>query len=167
MPNTYHAAAYDRSASGFYFTSFADYQAKAVCHKNDYGDPVEEFELTAINVENAELFEALGVNQANLEKWFETFEDMDGDDLIKAIYLCTYEGSTMDDVLDRLDDLCLFEGQALDYAHDYIDDCGLLDTMPENLRYYFDYDAFTRDLVLSGDITEVDIMGRSYVVWGC
>lgn len=167
MSHTYHATPYDQEAAGFYFASHEDYQQQAAEHRNRYGDLVEEFEIQYIDGDQCELFHALDINQANLGRWFETFEDMDGDDLIKAIYLCTYEGSTMDDVLDRLDDLCLFEGRAIDYAHDYIDDCGLLDTMPENLRCYFDVEAFVRDLVMSGDVTEATIMGRSFVFCGC
>jgi len=43
--NNYHATPYDTSASGFYFHDYEDYEAKAKTHRNDYGDPVEEFDL--------------------------------------------------------------------------------------------------------------------------
>ena len=43
-----HAQPYDISASGFYFDSLEDYQAKAAKARNDYGDPVEEFEIQFI-----------------------------------------------------------------------------------------------------------------------
>lgn len=33
-----------------------------------------------------------------------------------------------------------------DYAEEYVESCGLLDSMPENLRRYFDMEAFARDL---------------------
>ena len=36
------------------------------------------------------------------------------------------------------------------FAEQYIEDCGLLDQMPENLRYYFDMASFTRDLFMDG-----------------
>lgn len=39
-----------------------------------------------------------------------------------------------------------------------------LSQMPENLCYYFDVDAFARDLVLGGGVTEIDIDGTTYVV---
>jgi len=35
------------------------------------------------------------------------------------------------------------------FAENLIDDCGMLDSMPENLRYYFDYEAFTRDMFIN------------------
>ena len=41
-----------------------------------------------------------------------------------------------------------------DYAEQYADGCGLLDGLPENLRPYFDFAAFARDLELSGDVYE-------------
>lgn len=37
-----------------------------------------------------------------------------------------------------------------DYAEQLADDMGLLDSMPENLRGYFDWAAWTRDLFLDG-----------------
>lgn len=39
-----------------------------------------------------------------------------------------------------------------DYARQYVEDCGLLNDMPDNLKNYFDYEAFARDMVLSGDV---------------
>ena len=164
MTHTYHATPYDISAMGFYFTSLEDYQAKAATHRNDYGLPVEEYEIQYIDGDAAILFNALEVNQATLELWFEQFEDLDGEDVVKAIYLASYEGCAMTDIPDRLEDVILFEGDARAYAEDYLESTGMLDQMPENLRYYFDVDAFARDLVLGGDITEID--GTTYVVSG-
>lgn len=38
--------------------------------------------------------------------------------------------------------------------------------MPENLRTYFDTEAFARDLVIGRDITQVEIDDRSYIADG-
>lgn len=35
------------------------------------------------------------------------------------------------------------------YAEELADDTGMLDSLPENLRYYFDYERFARDLFMS------------------
>lgn len=35
------------------------------------------------------------------------------------------------------------------YAEELVDDTGMLDSIPENLRYYFDYGRFARDLFMS------------------
>ena len=37
-----------------------------------------------------------------------------------------------------------------DYAEELVAETGMLDAMPENLRNYFDYEAFTRDLFMDG-----------------
>ncbi len=120
-----------------------------------------------IDGDNYKLFEALGINQANLKQWFDDFEDLDGEDFIKALYLADDLHCSMDEVLGHLDDVCLFQGSALEYAEQYIDDTGMLDQMPENVRFYFDTASFARDLVISGDITEVEIDGTNYIAWGC
>lgn len=73
----------------------------------------------------------------------------------------------MDEVLGHMDDVNLFEGTALEYAEQFIEDTGLLDQMPESLRFYFDTESFARDLVIGGDITEVKIDNTHYIVWGC
>jgi antirestriction protein len=36
------------------------------------------------------------------------------------------------------------------YAEELVDDTGMLAEVPENLRYYFDYERFARDLFMSG-----------------
>lgn len=35
-----------------------------------------------------------------------------------------------------------------------IEDSGALDGLPENLRYYFDYEAYARNLKINGDLIE-------------
>ncbi|MCF6238051.1 MAG: antirestriction protein ArdA [Candidatus Marinimicrobia bacterium] len=164
--SNYHATPYDISASGFYFNNYEEYIARAKNHKNDYGDVIDEVEIQFINGDNYQLFNALGINQANLEQWFNDFEELEGEELIKVIYLAEYCAENISDILDKLDDVSLFEGTATEYAEEYINDCGLLSELPENLRYYFDVEAFARDMVLGGDITEVEIMNTHYIVWG-
>jgi antirestriction protein len=167
MTNQYHATPYDLSATGFYFSTFEEYTEQAAKHCNEYGDPVEEYEIQFIEGDNYKLFDALGINQANLKRWFDEFEDMDEDELIKGIYLADDQGCDMDQVLSQLEDVVLFEGSAEEYAENYIEETGLLDQMPESLRYYFDTKAFARDMLLNGDITELTIEGTTYIAWGC
>jgi len=166
MTHTYHATPYDISATGFYFTSLEDYQVKAAAHRNDCGLPVEEYEIQYIDGDAAPLFNALEVNQATLALWFDQFENLDGDDVVKAIYLADDQGCAMNDIPGRLEDVILFEGNARAYTEDYLESTGMLDQMPESLRFYFDVDAFARDLLMGGDITEIDIDGTAYVVSG-
>ncbi|VAX08024.1 hypothetical protein MNBD_ALPHA03-2006 [hydrothermal vent metagenome] len=72
----------------------------------------------------------------------------------------------MDEILDKLDDVVLFEGTSVEYAESYLEDTGLLDQIPENLRFYFDIESFARDMILNGDIIELSFEGADYVVWG-
>ena len=163
--NIYHATPYDISATGFYFSDFEEYQGKAASHRNEYGDPVEEYEIQFIDGDNCSLFLALGVNQANLERWFDEFEAMAEYDAIRVIYLANDLGYDMADITQtRIDDVMLFEGTLREYVEDYITSTGMLSDLPETLNYYFNYDAFARDLESSGDITTIEINNTSYVV---
>jgi len=50
-----------------------------------------------------------------------------------------------------------YYGQYRDWkqmAEELLDSTGALDAIPENLRYYFDYDAYARDMRLGGDMCE-------------
>ena len=39
-------------------------------------------------------------------------------------------------------------------AEQFVDEMGLLSEIPENLQYYFDYEAYGRDMELGGDVCE-------------
>lgn len=109
----------------------------------------------------------MSINQANLKQWFEDFENLNGEAIIKALYLADDLRCSIDEVLGHMDDVCLFEGSALEYAEQFIEDTGMLDEMPENLRFYFDTEAFARDLIIGGDITEIEVNDGKYIAWGC
>lgn len=49
------------------------------------------------------------------------------------------------------------------YADQYAEETGLLDSVPENLRYYFDTEKFGRDMDLNGDIHEED----GFIFYNC
>lgn len=164
MTNSYHATPYDLSANGFYFETFKEYAERASRHRNAYGQPVEEYEIQFIDGDHCALFAALGINQANLKLWFDVFEDYENEQAIKAIYLAEYQGIDISDIPDQIDDVHLFEGTAVEYAEAYLDDSGILAAIPENLRYYFDTESFARDMVLSGDVTDIEIAGRHFVL---
>lgn len=166
MTKIYHATPFDLSAVGFYFSTYSEYLEKSKTHKNEFGDPVEEYEIQFIDGDNSQLFNSLSVCQATLQQWFDEYEDLEGDELISAIYLAEYLSYNMNDLKDSLNDVSLFEGTAVEYAENYIEETGLLDQIPENLRFYFDTEAFTRDMIMSGNITEVTINNTNYVVWG-
>lgn len=49
-----------------------------------------------------------------------------------------------------------------DWAEEYMDSTGGLADMPENLRNYFDFDAFARDCEMGGDMTFIREGGTTY-----
>ena len=69
----------------------------------------------------------------------------------------------MEDIPEKLSDVLLFEGRATEYVEQYLEETGVLDQLPEHLRFYFDVRAYTRDLIYGGDIAEIEIDGRSFV----
>ena len=162
--NTYCAIPYDLSAPSFYFTTYEEYRTKSNALRNEYGDPVEEFMLDFIDGDGVELFNALRINQATLGIWFDDFECLSEEDRIKAVYLVQYLGYEIDSVTRRLNEMNLFQGTAIDYAHDFIASTGMLENVPEIVSRYFDYASFARDLLLGGEITEIEINGHGFIV---
>lgn len=52
-----------------------------------------------------------------------------------------------------------------DWAENFLEDSGMLQEIPENLRYYFDYEAYARDARMGGDVTFVRHDGDVWVFW--
>lgn len=53
----------------------------------------------------------------------------------------------------------------LDWIEQHLDDAGVLNDMPENLRSYFDSEAYLRDMKLGGDVSLVEFDGTVYAFW--
>lgn len=51
------------------------------------------------------------------------------------------------------------------WCEEYLADAGTLQAIPEELRGYFDYEAYARDMRLGGDISEARVGGRVLVFW--
>lgn len=82
------------------------------------------------------------------------YADLDDDekDAFKAYCECKSVGLD-EDVFDNFRDA--YEGEfdsEEEFAEHVVDECGMLDSMPENIQMYFDYEAYARDLFL-GDFT--------------
>lgn len=56
---------------------------------------------------------------------------------------------------DTLNDIeesyCGYFSSHREFAEHIVDDCGLLNDIPSNLAFYFDYEKYGNDLFLSGD----------------
>ncbi len=162
-----HAQPYDISAGGFYFETTEDYAAKAKDNKNDYGDPVEEYEIQFIDGDEIDcaLAKAWEINQANFAAFLEAAENWDEDDkcrYIIAVGECGYAHGDVADDPGRID-ISFYELSSMrELAEQFVDE-GLFGDIPERLQFYLDYDAIARDL--SVDYSEVTIAGTNFIFY--
>ena len=62
---------------------------------------------------------------------------------------------TVDGVAEEAENLTYYEGSTIeDVAEKMIEDSGVLENLPEELRHYFDYVAYARDLEINGDLIQ-------------
>ena len=133
MMTTPHATPYNRDATGFYFTDALDYEAKSVMHVDCYGNLVEEFEIQFIDGDDAQLFEACGINQANLNSWFDDIEFLQDHEKVNLYYLVGVAGYTLDQAFDKLDEPSIAEASLRYAAEELFDECWL-SSVPENIQ---------------------------------
>lgn len=100
------------------------------------------------------------INESHIspECWtlLDAYEKYD-EDAVKAYIYCFGEWNESD-FQDR------YRGEFRsweDMAEELLEETGQLDEIPENLRYYFDYEKYARDLRIGGDFTEHD----GYYFW--
>ena len=131
--------------------------------------PVSEEELEAV-------FERIGINEEyeehfitdyetditglkvgeydsieDLNELAETLEDLDEyeREIVEAMIS---EGYDLEEALEKKDDCMIYYdcNDMTDVAEQYAEETGLLDSIPENLRYYFDFEAYGRDMGIEG-----------------
>ncbi|MEO1610569.1 MAG: antirestriction protein ArdA [Pseudomonadota bacterium] len=164
MSTQLYAQPYDISAIGIYFTDADDYLAKASACRNDFGQPVEEFEIQFIDGEaiDAALAEAWDLNQINFARFLDIVDDWDDHDkerFIIAVGECGYDFDP-DGVNPNDFDVDLYAVDSLkELAEQFVDE-GLFGPIPEPLAFYIDYDAIARDLAV--DYAMTDIAGQRY-----
>lgn len=160
-----YAQPYDISASGFYFKDMDEYQCKASALRNDYGLPVEEFEIQFIDGESidAALASAWALGQANMARFLECAAQWDHDEKLRFILAVGECGYSFDPESVHPDD---FEvdiyalGSMKELAEQFVED-GLFGDIPEQLAFYIDYEAIARDLAC--DYTETEIAGQRMI----
>ncbi|MFA7275868.1 MAG: antirestriction protein ArdA [Pseudobdellovibrionaceae bacterium] len=159
------AQPYDISANGFYFETVADYLTKSSQLINDYGVPVEEFEIQFIDGEgiDCQLFTALSISQGTCEKFLDIVNEWDEDDKIKVIIAVGESGYNFDLKKDTPNqfDVDLYQIDSLkELAEQFVEE-GLLGEIPENIKSYLDYDAIACDLDM--DYNEIRVDGTNYI----
>lgn len=159
------AQPYDISAVGFYFNTIEEYDKRAAKAVNDYGDPVEEFEIQFIDGDRIDcaLARAWSVNQANVAAFFDAVIDWDDDQktrYIIAVGECDYSHAGAADDPDDIE-IDIYELDSLrELAEQFVDE-GLFGDIPERLQFYLDYDAIARDLGM--DYSQTTIAGTNLI----
>ena len=52
-----------------------------------------------------------------------------------------------------------------DWAEDFLAETGELSKLPDNLKRYFDYESYARDVEMSGDILTLEVGGQHHIFW--
>lgn len=168
MTTTLFAQPYDTSACGFYFETYEQYLERLAKARNDFGQPVEEFEIQFIDGDqiDCELADAFGINQANFSSYLDAVTEWDEERkqrYIIAVGLCGFSHEQVaDDPYDEEIDIYYVES-VRDLAELFVYE-GLYGDIPESLQYYIDYDAIARDLAV--EYSETTIAGTA-VVYAC
>jgi antirestriction protein len=67
-------------------------------------------------------------------------------------------GFHLDEALRRHDEVCIFHGTAAEYVQELMED---ITDVPENLRFYIDYEAIASDMGYNG---EIEVLSRGILV---
>lgn len=159
----FFAQPYSVDAVGFYFDTLESYSEQSESLLDAFGNVVEEFEIQLIDSDDAPLFLACGIHQANLNLWFETVVDLSDYEKTALFYLRGVASYNLESALDKLDEVNLSEGNLKEVAERLFDEFYLHD-VPESVRAYIDYEKYARDCALGGDMTEFDFNGAT---WTC
>lgn len=150
--------------------------------KYNEGELVGEWVDLPVNDDFEEVLEKIGINE-QYEEWFITdyetdipgFKVGEYDNIFKlnelaenlealdeydkeVIEAMLSEGYSFDDAMEKKDDCMVYHNcnDMTDVAMEYCEECGILDSIPENLRNYFDYEAFGRDISFEGHFVFTD-----------
>jgi hypothetical protein len=160
----FYANPYNIGANGFYFESNDEFLEKSEALRDDCGNAVEEFEINVIDgtQEELELVNAIGINQCNLREAIEYINTSDECEWPALFFLMDNNiVKSFEDAKDKIDEVCITESSLLDAATELFDECyGYL--IPDNIKYYIDYDKFARDCELGGDMVEFEFGGKTY-----
>lgn len=102
-----------------------------------------------------------------LNNIYEQLQEIEGEALYDVLdEILGYWFKDIEELLENKDDIICYPdcGSMEEVAEYYADDTGLLESLPENLRYYFDYAALGRDMELGGNFLVTSHGVFEYVV---
>lgn len=90
-------------------------------------------------------------NLEDLNEMAETLESLD-DDEKEVVDAIMSEGYSLEEAIEKKDDCIVYCdcSDMEDVAREYAEQTGLLDSIPENLQSYFDFEAYGRDMSYEG-----------------
>ena len=108
--------------------------------ESDYG-------LTAGEYDNIHDLNEQAQQLADLDEW-----ELD---IISALL---DNGYSLENALDKYEDVIVYSDchDMTDVAYQYIEETGMLDSVPDNIARYFDYEAFGRDMSYDGEFIFTD-----------
>lgn len=98
------------------------------------------------------------ISECSIKDEFWEYMNHPADEDAKAAYMACFDEWDEDKFEER------YHGQFDSWtkmAEELLESTGDLDAIPESLRYYFDYEAYARDMRLGGDMCEHD----GYFFW--
>lgn len=96
-------------------------------------------------------------NLDDLNELAETLDELDEDEkeIVNAVM---GEGYSLENAIDKKDDVIIYSNcsNMTEVAEEYAEQVGLLESVPEELRYYFDFEAYGRDMEIEGNFVFTD-----------
>ncbi len=147
---TLYANSYSPEHTGFYFESIEEFQEQMETAS------FEEVEIDYIDGDNPQLFEAAGINQGNIDIWFDELNDINetDDEAISLRYLLE-TGYGLEDAIAKHEDVIVWFGTAEEYAAELVEQTTDTSNMGW-LSNYINYAAIASDMQLNSEISEVE-----------
>jgi hypothetical protein len=159
----FYANPYNPEAEGFYFETFEELADLSADWEDPLGCPVEEYTIEFIDGDSgdAELFQALKVDENNIEEFIEFIDEAHNDEKAAMFFLADNLGLSLKEASEMLDEVMLYPGDAKEAGEELFFETF---EVPEGLKNYIDIDAFVNDMKCGGDFVEFRFAGRD---WTC
>lgn len=116
---------------------------------------IADYETDIIGLKVSEYEDILQLNEIA-----EEIDNLSDDELIAFQAYLEQNANNMEQALDEVHQgnyrIYYDCNDMSDVAYQVVNECGLLDGAPEELKVYFDYEAYGRDLSINGTFTQVD-----------
>lgn len=160
------AIPYDHNAQSFSFSTYEQFEKK---YKERL--PVEEYDISLIKGSEVEEKLFKGTTLLNLEKKLDVAKDLSSwadTELASFCYYMETGGNDYELAYENAQELNINEESkseaAYRIANEHILDGIENKELKDKLEMYFDYDAYERDLFISGDLYEIEYNGKTFII---